>query len=196
MLNKQILIPDLPEHTPPAVSSDAVNGDSLTDVIQSRLPRETLDIIGYSLGAKIALQLASARPQQFRRIVTIGIGDKAFAQEIFCGNPGTTGSSRVSSPMAVPGGNCGNREREIAILRAAALCIGPKTLLINGDADEIAQPDAELRAALPGLTYILLTGVAHSQLISDLPVRRTATRFLDMIDERDRHANHAWDRPQ
>ena len=54
----------------------------LTERLVDALPAEgTVDAVGFSLGARTLLELATAQPQRFDRIVLAGIGDGAFAAE-------------------------------------------------------------------------------------------------------------------
>ncbi len=51
-------------------------------------------------------------------------------------------------------------------------------LLLNSTDDAVAQPDARLRAALPGADHILIDGPSHVALTSDARFRDAAIAFL------------------
>jgi pimeloyl-ACP methyl ester carboxylesterase len=61
-------------HTPEAYQQ-------LEDHAAAQLPDEPCDAIGFSLGAKVLLTLATREPQRFRRLVLAGLGDNAFATD-------------------------------------------------------------------------------------------------------------------
>lgn len=78
-------IPDLPGHGVAArerrASHDPVDYDDIVDRLQAGLPDGPVDLVGYSLGAKIALVLAAREPERVRRVVAVAVGDNIFAAE-------------------------------------------------------------------------------------------------------------------
>lgn len=192
-------------------SHDPADYADLAGEIGGRLPTGPVDIIGYSLGAKLALHLASSQPDRFRRIIAIGVGDNIFAPEPSgedvasalergidddtpTGVRAMVGYSRTSKSDSLALAAILRRPPNPVIEREALNTIGPRTLLINGADDRIAMPDGELRAALPGLTYIQLSGVNHLALPGDEVVRRSAIAFLDAADEREAGAARSQSR--
>ena len=201
-VKRRIIAPDLPGHGSASTSIDPADYADLAGQIRATLPPGSLDVIGHSLGAKIALKLASEAPEKFRRVVAIGVGNNLFARE--ASGEAVARALETGDLADAPAGvrglvtysqSSGSNPKSLAailrrppnpVISAQQLrVIGARTLLINGSADRIAQPDAHLRAALPGLTYVLLQGLTHLQLVSAEAVRHIATRFLDLIDERD-----------
>src|SRR5690606_18912138 len=61
-------------------SHDPVAYADLGGTLQAGLP-PTFDLVGFSLGAKLALDIAVRFPARVRRMVLGGIGDNAFAPE-------------------------------------------------------------------------------------------------------------------
>lgn len=177
-------------------SHDPAAYANLTDDIARALPAGVVDVIGYSLGGKLALALAGHQPDRFRRIVAIGVGDNAFGPEASgeavaqalvdglrpdapAGLAALVNYSKASrsDPLALA---ALLRRSPNPIIDPAALgAIGSRTLLVNGTDDRLAIPDGALRAALPGLTYVQLTGVGHIEMPADEPVRRCAIAFLE-----------------
>ena len=64
---------DAPKPHDPAAYAD------LAAHLAGRLPDESVDAIGFSLGAATLLQVAIAEPKRFRRLVLAGVGDDLFA---------------------------------------------------------------------------------------------------------------------
>src|SRR3954469_16219226 len=58
----------------------AAYGQLEADVV-ARLPDEPVDAIGFSLGARTILTIASEQPDRFRRIVATGVGANLFRDE-------------------------------------------------------------------------------------------------------------------
>ena len=184
---------DLPGHGRPA-SIDPADYADLAGELAGRLPVGALDAVAYSLGAKLALALAIRSPGRFRRLVLAGVGDNLFAPE-----PGGAalaealerGVDATTPPglaalvrYAEPGG--GDPRALAAVLRRPPNPVFAVTdlrgvadvLLVNGDADRIATPDARLRAALGGPEHLMLPGVDHLSLPADAILRRAAIGFL------------------
>src|SRR5262245_34069874 len=65
---REVVAIDLPGHGPlPASHERSAYGD-LASAVDDMLPGGALDIMGFSLGAKVALELACRRPDRFRRV--------------------------------------------------------------------------------------------------------------------------------
>lgn len=186
---------DLPGHGGGGTQNPADYADLAGSVAQ-RLPAGEIDVIGYSLGAKLALDIAERFPGRFRRIVAIGVGNNAFAPEasgeaVACAlEQGLRSDSPAGIRALVEYSKAGRGDPAVlaAVLRrppnpvidpAKLTTLGSRTLLVNGTDDHLAMPDDKLRAALPGLTYVQLTGVGHVCLPADEPVRRSAVAFLE-----------------
>ncbi len=70
------------------------------------MPEGPLDIVGFSLGAKISLELACRRPDRFRRMVLGGLGDGYFVESAGVGlaeklERGLTDEDRAKMPALV-----------------------------------------------------------------------------------------------
>lgn len=186
---------DLPGHGGGGTREPADYAD-LAGTVAKRLPDGEIDIIGYSLGAKLALALALRHPARFRRIVAIGVGNNAFAPEASgealaaALEDGVRADTALGVRALVEYSQASRSDPAAlaAVLRrtpnpvidpAELALIGHRTLLVNGTDDYLAMPDDALRAALPGLTYVQLTGVGHIGLPADEPVRRSAIAYLE-----------------
>jgi pimeloyl-ACP methyl ester carboxylesterase len=187
---------DLPGHGRPA-SHDPADYVDLAGTLDSRLPKYELDVVAYSLGAKLALALASRSSGRFRRIALGGVGDNIFAPE-----PGSSalvdalmnGVDANTLPViadlvryAAAGG--GELTALAAVLRRPPnpvvierdLVRVENVLLVNGANDNIALPDTRLRRLLRTAAYLSLPGIDHLSLPSNLAFREAALDFLDDV---------------
>ena len=204
--NRTFLRMDLPGHADPDAPLDPAAYADLAASVAARLPPEPVDIVGYSLGAKIALALAIASPDKVRRLALFGIGDNLFAPEpaadviVDALEQGVTADTPAlakglveysqasgSNPLALA---AVLRRRPNPVVDATALAdLASRTMLINSSDDRVAQPDERLRNAMPGLTYVQLNGPGHVALPGDADVRRLSTEFLKV------EAQHSGDVP-
>lgn len=72
---------NLPGHGPGTHSVDPEHYASFDDEVAAQLPDEPCDAVGFSLGARTLLRLASQTPARFRRIVVAGVGDSLFSPD-------------------------------------------------------------------------------------------------------------------
>ena len=71
----------LPGHGTRPASHDPSTYADLAGLVLRDLPPGPFDVVGFSLGAKLALELAIRAPERTGRLVLGGIGDNVFAQE-------------------------------------------------------------------------------------------------------------------
>ncbi|MCB2080384.1 MAG: alpha/beta fold hydrolase [Novosphingobium sp.] len=71
----------LPGHGRSGASHDPSVYADLAQSLLREFPRTACDVVGFSLGAKLALDIAVRFPERVRRLVLGGIGDNAFAPE-------------------------------------------------------------------------------------------------------------------
>src|SRR4249920_2269817 len=73
---------DLLGHGDAPKPHDPADYADLTERLVEALPAEgAVDAVGFSLGARTLLELATAQPERFGRVVLAGIGDGAFARD-------------------------------------------------------------------------------------------------------------------
>lgn len=190
-LERQVIRLDLPGHGAapqpehPADPLDPLDPAAYADLaamVRRRLPAHgCVDIIAYSLGAKLALALAVREPGLVRRAVLCGLGGNAFAPErhgaalaALLEQGLTDDAPPALAALARYGLANGNHARRIAavlrrppnpLIEPAALAgISCPILLVAGDQDAVAQPLAPLLQALPGARQLMLAGVDHLSL--------------------------------
>lgn len=186
---------DLPGHGEAASPEPASYGD-LTAALAERLPPGELDIVGFSLGAKLALALTARQPDRVHRLVIGGVGDNLFQpepdSEVLAAavergaNANTPPGIAALVEYAAAAGN--NPQALAAVLRRPPnpvlteqdMASVGDVLLVNGCADAIALPDKRLRAALGRPDYLALPGVDHLGLPSHPAFRRVALSLLDI----------------
>lgn len=144
--------------------------------LAGRLPEAPLDAIGFSLGARLLLGIASQQPTRFRRLVVAGVG-----RNIIGGDPdyrrrvteAVAAERRPEDPgmayfNALAEGPETDRQALVALLQGFEADIEVSrlaritcpTLVVLGDRDRSGPPD-ELVAALPHAELLTLRGVDH-----------------------------------
>jgi pimeloyl-ACP methyl ester carboxylesterase len=77
-MGRTVVAPDLLGHGTSAKPHDPAAYDHLEDQVLEAFPPEAVDAIGFSLGARVLLDLASQHPARFRRLVIAGVGANLF----------------------------------------------------------------------------------------------------------------------
>jgi len=75
---RTVIAPDLLGHGTAPQPTDPAAYDQLEERVLDVLPPEPVDAVGFSLGARTVLVLASRHPQRFRRLVVAGVGANLF----------------------------------------------------------------------------------------------------------------------
>ena len=185
---------NLPGHDRDASHDPSAYAD-LTSSLAGRLPPGQVDVVGFSLGAKLALSLATRWPDRIGTVVLGGVGDNAFAPEpsgeavasALVNGIGEDTPSPVTALVRYSEKAEGHPHAFAAVLRRPANPaltmdalgrIHAPVLLVNGDRDTLALPDERLRAALPDLSYRRLSGIDHLSLTSCTAFQDAAIAFL------------------
>src|SRR5581483_7934022 len=162
--------------------------------VAARLPAGDgpVDAIGFSLGARLLLGVAAARPARFRRIVTLGVGRNLFeASENDAILRAVESGADPENPAAayfarLAGHPDADREALAACLRApprlltAADCarITAPVLVVIG-ARDFAGPGEPLAGALPDARLVVLPGADHFSTPKDFGAIDATLRFLE-----------------
>lgn len=178
---RDVVAIDLPGHGQGPHSHDPGDYGDLAGAVASRLPDGPLDLIGYSLGGKLALELACRFPERFGQIVIGGLGDNIFAPEpngevvaaALEQGVGETTPPAVAAFANYALGNGNDPLAVAAVLRrppnpvatpARLAGIRARVLIVNGSLDRTARPETRLVAALRNVTHILLPDIDHLSL--------------------------------
>lgn len=155
-------------------------------------------VIGYSMGARIALAAALAHPDRLDHLVIGGIGGKLFdpprdghplAEAMLADNPDTIsepllksfrhfadeqGEDRKALAACAQGLDFGFTRDDVAAVR------GP-TLVIAGARDTLAGSADELAEAIPGARAVTLPGCDHFSAIPHALFKASVFDFLDGV---------------
>jgi pimeloyl-ACP methyl ester carboxylesterase len=152
------------------------------------------DVMGYSMGARIATFLALARPQRVRSLILAGAGINLVR--------GLVGTGPIARALEARAEDVTNEtarsfrafaERTGSDLAALASCLrGPRekigagdlariavpTLVATGSKDVIAGSGEELRALIPGAQLLDIEGRDHMKAVGDARFKQGVLDFL------------------
>ena len=170
--------------------------DRMEELVLAQLPAEPVDAVGFSLGARTLLVLASAHPERFHRIVVAGVGANLFrrddtaellADAIATGDDAAAPTSPVAQyfrSLAEQPGNdplalaaCLRRPGPSGITADTLVRITCPVLVVLGDAD-FAGPADPLLEALPDARLVTLRGVDHFATPKDFSFLDAGLDFL------------------
>lgn len=187
---------DLPGHgrVEPKAHDPAGYADMAAVVTAAIPPATVVDAIGFSMGAGLLLEAASAQPHRFGRIVVGGVGDNLFrdgdseavARAVETGEvrEGDPPAAQALATFARASGNdpaalaaCLRRPRRRMEPEALASLNVP-VLVVIGSRD-FAGPAEPLVEALPNARLVTLAGADHFATPKDVRFIDAALRFLD-----------------
>ena len=192
---REARVPDLPGHGGRPCSHDPRDYADLAGSLVDAMPPGRFDLVGFSLGAKLSLELVLRLPGRVRRVVLGGLGDNVFAPERVAPAAATAleqGPTADTPPPVMAFLREWNPARNDALAVAAVLrrpanpvftperlrAVTVPLLLVNGSEDPVGTPAAALVAALPDLRVITLPGTGHFDLTRDPRFQRHAHDFL------------------
>lgn len=181
-------------HEPDAYTRDALIGDIFA--LMDHLQIKRADLMGYSMGARLALAAALSKPERVDHLILGGIGGRLFersgsadvmAAAMLADDPGT-----ISEPLlrsfrhfadeqgedrlalaACTRGTSGSFDREtVSTLRVP-------TLIVAGARDALAGSAEELAAVIPGAQAVTLPGCDHFSAIPHALFKASVFDFLD-----------------
>ncbi|GAA4887792.1 alpha/beta fold hydrolase [Streptomonospora salina] len=170
-------------HDPAAYSLDAFVGD--LEALLDALGMARADVVGYSLGARLAWELAVRRPQRVRRAVLAGFGPRdAFAgADLDDPESDTSPFGQVyRAAAALPGGDAAAlaacaRGQAARPFSAAPAPAGIPALLLAGERDEFADGAEDLARAVGG-TALRAPGRDHRTAVAARRLKNAAVDFL------------------
>lgn len=196
---RMVIAPDLRGHgdsakfySPGDYRTATMAGD--VSALCSALGVRRADVIGYSMGARIAASLALGEPALVRSLVMAGIGETLIA-----GNPG---ADAIAASLETPAHSVGLgpsstfrrfAERTGSDLRALAACMrgqrdafDPETLaklklpvlVASGSQDLVAGPPEPVAWRIPGAQALSIPGRDHMLAVGDRSFKRAVLDFL------------------
>jgi pimeloyl-ACP methyl ester carboxylesterase len=188
---RSVLPIDLLGHGTADKPHDPAAYDALEELVVAQLPDEPVDAIGFSLGARVLLTIATDAPERFNRIVVTGVGANLLrtdASDVIVraiegdGDPTNPVVQYFAGLARQPDAD---REALAACLRSARPRLTPErlasvdvpVLVILGDKD-FAGPPEPLVEALPRAELVTLRGVDHFATPKDFGAIDAALDFL------------------
>jgi pimeloyl-ACP methyl ester carboxylesterase len=186
---------DMLGHGDAAKPHDPAAYDALEDDVAAQLPAGVVDAIGFSMGARVLLTLASRDPDRFGKVVVGGVGgvllDNANLSDRMAVVDGVEGRES-DDPLAQAFGRFartpGNdpeallaciRRHHPALTAEHLAKISAAVLIVAGDKDPLAGDPAALAAVIPGATSKMLRNVDHLATASDFGFIDAALAFLE-----------------
>lgn len=190
---RTVIAPDLPGHGDAPKHHDPAAYATVEEDVLTHLPSEPVDAIGYSMGARILLTLASAHPDRFNRLVLGGVGASLFeprdrGRVIIDAVRGQFDEADLASrhfhDLAREAGNdpealAAFLERPVAELTKEQLATVTCPVLVVIGSDDFAGPGDPLADALPDAELLTLPGVDHHGLPKNFTFLDRALEFLD-----------------
>lgn len=178
----------------PAPHDPAYYGD-LASLVAKQLPAQQVDVIGFSLGAKITLELVLRMPSRFKRLALGGVGDNVFAPEGIADQAARAleqGPSADTPPPVLVFLKTWEPQRNDALGVAAVLRRPPNpvftpgrlagitqpVLIVNGEDDPVGRNATRLVQSIRGVQLEKLPGVGHFDLTAQPAFIRSAIAFL------------------
>lgn len=189
---REVLAVDLLGHGDAPKPHDVSAYDDLESHLLDQLPDGPVDVIAFSLGARLTLTVAAAHPERFGRIVVAGVGENLFRSE----GSGTIADAIESAE--VPENQIARHFKELAEApgndpKALAACmrrqhqpldettlatITQPVLVVLGDQDFVGTAD-RLIAALPDARLVTLKRMDHFGTPKDFTFIDEALGFID-----------------
>jgi len=183
---------DLLGHGTAAKPHDPDSYEAMEALVAQQLPDSPVDAIGFSLGARVLLTLATEAPERFERLVLTGVGANLLRTE---GSDiilrAIEGDGDPTNPVVQYFAGLAqhpevDRDALAACLRSPRPVLTPErlakvdvpVLVIIGDKD-FAGPGEPLVEALPNAKLITLRNVDHFATPKDFGCIDAALDFLD-----------------
>ncbi|HXL99047.1 MAG TPA: alpha/beta hydrolase [Rhizomicrobium sp.] len=185
-------------HEPALYASAAMTGDIFA--LMDHLQIARADVMGYSMGARLALSAALARPERIANLVLGGVGAKLFDPPL-AGHPmadamATDSAEAISEPVLKSfrhfadeqGGDRGAlsacaRGLDFHFTRDMLGAVRVPTLVVAGARDALAGDPGELAAAIPGARAVTLPGCDHFSAIPHGLFKASVIDFLEGVLE-------------
>ncbi|MBV8976047.1 MAG: alpha/beta hydrolase [Alphaproteobacteria bacterium] len=185
-------------HEPGAYARSALAADVVA--LLDRLGAERADLVGYSLGARVAVAAALLAPKRFPLLVLGGVGGRLFEPA----PPGTPMAEAMEAddPESIPNSLLRSfrrfadeqkedrlalaamaRQRDESLTRDIVGHLAMPVLVVAGSRDELAGDPGTLAAAIPGARSVTLPGCDHFSAIPHALFKAAVFDFLDGVLE-------------
>ena len=174
---------DLLGHGEADKPTDPAAYDDLVGPVMARFPESPADVVGYSLGARTALEIAIRHPERVNRLVLAAVGRNLVATEEQTLEGGA--ATHFESLITTPGNDaealraCISRERRPFTADELATVAVPCLVIIGSD--DFAGPPEPLADLLPEATIKVLPGVDHFGLPKQFSFIDAALEFIDAV---------------
>jgi pimeloyl-ACP methyl ester carboxylesterase len=185
---------DLPGHGHDPASHEASDYVNIAQQLDEKLsPSAQLDGIGFSLGGKLLLELASQRPERFRRLVIGGVGANIFHREAgeavaaaLLNGVAPDAPAALRSVVEAARESINDPLALAAVIRRPSHPISPdalgavraEVLLVVGGADGIAGAWEPLARALRCPRSVIVDGLDHVSTPSSNEFATAAANFI------------------
>lgn len=190
-----VLEVNLPGHGSSGGSWNPQDYADLASLVEHQLPKEPLLALGFSLGAKVLLELCIRLPDQFKKVVIAGLGDNAFTSEKLGTqvadalehgtdantHPGIIGlveysKASLSDPLALAA--VLRRSPNPLLTKDRLRSVVCPVCVINGWEDGVARPEHELITAMPNAELTIIPDLDHFNLTASKIFIDTAASFF------------------
>ncbi|SRR5579862_9326540 len=185
-------------HDPSAYTREAMVGDIVR--LLDHLSAERADLVGYSMGARIALAAGLAHPKRFPLVTLGGIGSKLFeprppgnpmAEAMEAADPDTISNDMLRSFRRFADEQGEDRLALAALTRSSdpsftrdeVATLSVSALVVAGNRDDLAGNPQELASLIPGARAVSLPGCDHFSAIPHALFKAAVFDFLDGVLE-------------
>jgi pimeloyl-ACP methyl ester carboxylesterase len=195
-MGREVIGVDMLGHGDAPKPHDPAAYAGLEDGVAAALPDGVaVDGVGFSMGARVLLTLASREPDRFRRIVVGGVGGRVLhpgverqGLAIVAGVSGEETDDPLAQAFGRFARTPGNdpeallaclRRDYVELTKDDLARITAPVLVVAGDRDPLAGDPAELAGVVPDGSSKLLRNVDHLATASDFGFIDAALGFLD-----------------
>jgi len=179
---------DLLGHGDAEKPTDPAAYDDLVTPVMAQFPETPADVVGYSLGARTALQIAMDHPERVNRLVLAAVGQNLLARDLTGDETMADNvADRFESLINTPGNDpdalraCIGRERAGFTADDLAKVKVPCLLIIG--TDDFAGPPEPLAELLPDAMIKTLPGIDHFGLPKQFSFIDAALEFIEAVPD-------------